>query len=349
MIAVTVPGAMDDLQSRIQDLGDVELAVLVAVVAGEHCIFSASSDSVQSLRAELSLTCMNRFLRQPVVIDCSPETTVDEFSEALLVENEEGFDDSLDDRYGAARPTLEVKFHPAREPSPGRLGSLANLEERRLADVVIAVGLDSATEAVQVQAFELLRSRRIFTRSAMHVAPTDLLFIVILSSPEARLTRHLNDLFCMSHHHADDDAFIHLEGQLNTAEVPTINAQDITELRDLANHVNLTHEIAQYLHNIVVFMRNSRFIKGGVTATATRQLRILSMALASLHGLDYVSPSLVALAARKIYPHRLVLATEKTERSLLWGSDPRAIRHLMQTVTVEDAIENVLGSVEAPL
>ncbi|KAF7190177.1 hypothetical protein HII31_08508 [Pseudocercospora fuligena] len=340
---------MDHLQSRIQDLGDLELALLVAVVAGEHCIFSTSSGSVQNLRAELSLTCMNRFLRQPVVIDCSPETTVDEFSEALLVENEESFDDSLDYKYNAARPTLEVKFHPAREPSPGRLGSLANLDERRVADVVIAVGLDSAIEAVQVQAFELLRSRRMFTRSAMHVAPKDLLFIVILSSPEARLTRHLNDLFCMSHHHGDDDGFIHLDGQLDTTEVPKINVEDITQLRELAKDVNLTHEIAQYLHNIVVFMRNSRLIKGGVTATATRQLRILSMALAPLHGLDYVPPSLVALAARKIYPHRLVLATEKTERSLLWGSDPRAIRDLMQNVTIEDAIENVLGSVEAPL
>lgn len=340
---------MDHLQSRIQDLGDLELALLVAVVAGEHCIFSTSSGSVQNLRAELSVTCMNRFLRQPVVIDCSPETTVDEFSEALLVENEESFDDSLEYKYNATRPTLEVKFHPAREPSPGRLGSLANLDERRVADVVIAVGLDSAIEAVQVQAFELLRSRRMFTRSAMHVAPKDLLFIVILSSPEARLTRHLNDLFCMSHHHGDDDGFIHLEGQLDTIDVPTMNAEDITQLRELAKDVNLTHEIAQYLHNIVVFMRNSRLIKGGVTATATRQLRILSMALAPLHGLDYVPPSLVALAARKIYPHRLVLATDKTERSLLWGSDPRAIRDLMQDVTIEDAIENVLGSVEAPL
>ncbi|KXT05988.1 hypothetical protein AC578_309 [Pseudocercospora eumusae] len=336
---------MEHLQSRIQDLGDVELALLVAMVAGEHCIFSTPRESVENLRTELRLTCMKRFGRQPVVIDCSPSTSVEEFSEALLVENED--DDSY--KKNAARPNfLQVTFDAA---SPGRSGSVANLDERRVADVVIAVGLDSAIEAVQVQAFELLRSRRMFTRSAMHVAPKDLLFVVVLCSPEARLTRHLNDLFCMSHHHADDDGFIHLDAQLDssTAEVPKINAEDITQLRELAKDVNLTHEIAQYLHNIVVFMRNSRLIKGGVTATATRQLRILSMALAPLHGLDYVPPSLVALAARKIYPHRLVLATEKTERSLLWGSDPRAIRDLMQNVTIEDAIENVLGSVEAPL
>ena len=62
-----------------------------------------------------------------------------------------------------------------------------------------------------------------------------------------------------------------------------------------------------------------------------------------------VPPSLVALAVRKIYPHRLVLATVENERSLMWGSDPAAIRELLEGVTIQDVIEEVLASVEAPL
>ena len=60
-------------------------------------------------------------------------------------------------------------------------------------------------------------------------------------------------------------------------------------------------------------------------------------------------PSLVALAARKVYPHRLVLATADTERSLQWGSDPQAVKEMLEGVTVEDAIEDVIDSVETPL
>jgi len=71
--------------------------------------------------------------------------------------------------------------------------------------------------------------------------------------------------------------------------------------------------------------------------------------LAPLHGLDYIPPSLVALAARKIYPHRLTLATPENERSMQWGSSLDAVREELEGITVEDVIEDVLNSVEVPL
>lgn len=183
----------------------------------------------------------------------------------------------------------------------------------------------------------------------MHVAPKDLLFIAILSKPDARLTRHLNDTFCMYHYHGEDDGLPHLERSVVKSAQPNFHPEDIKLLKELTEKVLLSAEIAQYLHNVVVFMRNSRYVKGGATATATRQLRIISRALAPLHGMDFVPPSLVALAARKIYPHRIVLATAENEKSLLWGSDPEAIKELLEGLTVEDAIEEVLASIEAPL
>lgn len=75
----------------------------------------------------------------------------------------------------------------------------------------------------------------------------------------------------------------------------------------------------------------------------------LSSVLAPLHGLGYVTPSLVALAARKIYPHRIVITAPENERSMQWGSSMEAVRAILDGVTVEDVIEEVLQSVEAPL
>lgn len=72
-------------------------------------------------------------------------------------------------------------------------------------------------------------------------------------------------------------------------------------------------------------------------------------ALAPLHGLDYISPSMVALAARKIYPHRIVITAPENERSMQWGSSLEAVKAVLEGVTVEDVIEEVLESVEVPL
>lgn len=338
------------MPSRVSDLGDLDLALLVSLVAEQHCMFSAAVESIKSLQEELRLSCIETFGIQPALVECSSKTTVDEFNESLLVNVDDQFEDAADRHDVLNLPTFEVDYSPSRDHSPGRFGSIANtLDDRRIADVVIATGLDALDESVQVQAFELLRSRRIFTRSSMHVAPKDMLFIAILSNPKAKLFRHLNDTFCMSHFHNAEDGLPHTEDRREKADMPRFDAVDIKYLQDQSKNVDLTAEIAQYLHNVVLFMRNSRYVKGGVTATATRQLRSMSMALAPLHGLDYVPPSLVALAARKIYAHRLVLATPQTERSLLWGSDPEAIKELLEGVTVEDVIEDVLASVETPL
>lgn len=72
-------------------------------------------------------------------------------------------------------------------------------------------------------------------------------------------------------------------------------------------------------------------------------------ALAPLHGLSYITPSLVALAARKIYPHRISITSPENERSMQWGSSLEAVKAVLEGVTVEDVIEEVLQSVEAPL
>jgi hypothetical protein len=71
--------------------------------------------------------------------------------------------------------------------------------------------------------------------------------------------------------------------------------------------------------------------------------------LAPLHSLTYITPSLVALAVRKAYPHRLVLVDPQRERSLQWGSQLAAVKELMSGVTIEDVIEEVLENVDTPL
>ena len=336
------------IHSKVQEIGDLELAILVCLVAQEHCVFSTHPSSRHDLRDELRLICMHTFGLQPAIVECSSKTTVDQFSEAVLVESNDPDDDAFGQPRNYDRQTLSVDFTSVRGRSPSRFGSNM-LDERRIADVVVTIDLDTASENVQVQALELLRTKRIFTRSAMHTASKDFMVLAISSKPGHRLSHHLNDMFCMSHFHDEEDGFVYLNEMAPKNVLPSFSDLELKELRTLADEAQMTPEIAAYLHNIVVFMRNSRYINGGVTATATRQLRVIAKVLAPLHGLNYVPPSLVSLACHKIYPHRLKLATAQTERSLQWGSDPRAVARLLEGMTVERAIDDVLASVETPL
>lgn len=183
-----------------------------------------------------------------------------------------------------------------------------------------------------------------------------------------------NDLFAISHHHSEDDGFPNLDEQTQQEpqafddavsissvvkhnspdqdairDLPVITSDEIQDLRTAIADVQMSAEVAAYLHNIVIFTRLNRFVAGGISAYATRHFRAIVLALAPLHNLTYVPPSLVALAARKVYAHRLVLATSITEKSMQWGSDYRAVEDVLKGVTVEDAIESVISSVEAPL
>ena len=336
------------IHSKVQELGDLELATLVCLVAREHCMFSTDHENKIDLQDELRLICTTTFGLQPAMVQCSPDMTVDEFNKGILVEYSDTDDSDLAVRESYDRPTLSIDFSSSQDRRSSRFGG-NKLDERRIADVIIATDLDLASESVQVQALELIRTKRIFTRTAMHTTSKDFMVLAVSSKPGARLSSHLNDLFCMSHTHNEEDGFQLLNDLVSKDVAPLFSSSDIKGLRTLAAETHHTPEIAAYLHNIVVFMRSSRYIKGGVTATATRQLREIAKTLAPLHGLNYVPPSLVALAVHKIYPHRLKLATVETERSLQWGSDPEAVRQLLEGMTVEDAIEDVLASVETPL
>lgn len=71
--------------------------------------------------------------------------------------------------------------------------------------------------------------------------------------------------------------------------------------------------------------------------------------LAVIHGQTYVSPSLVALAVRKIYSHRITIVEPEAERSLQYGSDLRAVSAILKGYNPSRVIEEVLASVDIPV
>ncbi|KAL2151828.1 hypothetical protein VTH82DRAFT_5012 [Thermothelomyces myriococcoides] len=487
------------LLDKIHSLGDLELAILLCLIAREHCLISTEFDSVDALAEELRLVASKTFNLSSAIVSCHAHTTLEEFATGLLVHPVRASPSSGNTRsVSPYRPRNEAsQLSTGGAPSPGshfgmspspRIGghmtplsppaggsTSSSSSQARIANVVLAKDLDRAPRAVQIQALELIRTRRIFTKG-MQTAPKQFLFIALVganSGGQARVTPHLNDFFYLSHwHDPAEDGFPYLDEEFkpnkpgrqgddpdeaastissssvvkinhppslggttglglpyldpettnwltrnnstrsstsarsNTKnnlstfpqqqqqekqelqqqqqqqqqkhqqkqhqqqlqlsrsplepssplETPVITEHEISHLSELSRTAHTSISVTRYQANLVAFLRTHRAVgpgSGGVTPTATRHLARLAKSLAPLHGLDYVTPSLVALALRKVYLHRLGLVMAagrpERERSTQWGSDVQTVKETLEDWTVEDVLEDVLESVKVPM
>ncbi|KAK4452295.1 hypothetical protein QBC34DRAFT_398309 [Podospora aff. communis PSN243] len=443
--------ADDDQQllQKVHGLNDLELAALLSLIAREHCIISTTPEAVDELTEELRLIAARTFGLSSAVVSCHAHTTLDDFATALLlapspqVSSPSGGGSSTNNisntgRSGSPfRPRHQpLQHHHHHDPSgtttaghyflpkPGMLSrglispstSTAG-SQPLIAHVVLAKHLDRAPRAVQIQALELLRTRRIFTRTSVQTAPKQFLFITVLSATSggrAHVTPHLNDFFYLAHWHDPEDGFDYLDEEYGAGDEgipggediygisdddaastdsdtsvvkhrergsstftpsftdarrsfsqakseavlpadprqpdqpPVFTETEIALLAQLGRQVCLDVDVARYQMNIISFLRTHRAVGSGITPTATKHFEQLMRSLAPLHGLDYVTPSLVALAAKKVYLHRIKMVAPEKERSMQWGSELAAVEAILDGLGPEDVIDDVLSLVAAP-
>ncbi|KAI1469782.1 uncharacterized protein F4812DRAFT_302843 [Daldinia caldariorum] len=485
--------ADEDLLQKVHGLEDLDLAALLCLVSREHCIVSTEPDELDTLVEELQLVASHTFNLSSALVDCTPHTTLDDLAASIQLRpttpppppqpsqlqpptprtpsasplRRRGTDASyLHSGGGGGVVGRTATPTTPRHQSPFSTTTLLS-PPPQIANVVLAKNLDRAPKDVQIQCLELLRTRRILTRTSVQTAPKQFLFVAVLGSAGAgRLVSHLIDFFYVSHWHDPEDGFAHLEeleereggkggegeeynnnnnnnnnsssssrnrrrrrkggetasidsassvvhrrstadsmsapalitststsasasasrpgpsrssatyvnreDQMTTTTTtpadqvslsssrassssftfPSISESDIATLAARARQVSQDVDVLRYQMNIVSFLRMHRAVApggGGATPLATKHLDQLAKCLAALHGLDYVTPSLVALAVKKIYPHRIRIAAPGQERSMQWGSDLSAIEALLEGMDAEYVIEDVLSLVEAPL
>lgn len=418
-----MPMADNKVIAKAHSLSDVELACLLSLINNEHCMISTPSDCLEDLVAELQLISERTFGLKSAVVDCTPHTTLDDFASSLSLSphassptTTRSFSPYLsrtgNDSYF---PVSSAQGHlhqvPATTPGQALLTSpmtptspVGGSSHSQIANVILAKNLDQAPKAVQIQALELLRTHRIFTRTSVQTAPKVFMLVAVLgadSGGEARVTPHLNDFFYVAHWvDPDEEGFVHLDADdgsslasssrikygdrhddgddasmASTASVvkrrsrasgslfrspkttspamftksPVFSPSDISHLRQASAHVSVDIDVTRYQMNIVSFLRMHRAVGGGITPQATRHFDMLVRSIAPLHGLGYVTPALVALAAKKVYLHRIKMVDPRRERSMQWGSELEAIERLLDGWGPEDVIDEVLGMVASPV
>lgn len=417
--------ADDHVLSKVHALSDVELACLLSLISSEHCIISTPADCLHDLVTELQLITDRTFGLKSAVVECSPNTTLDDFASSLLLQPNAPSSPTTTRSHSpflTRTAPIHDSYFPAghvsfTHPSSGRLGQPAvapltpqtpGPSHSQIANIILAKNLDKAPKAVQIQALELLRTKRIFTRTSVQTAPKTFMLVAVLgadSGGEARVTQHLNDFFYVAHWvDPDEEGFAHLDGDdessiisytddgrgdgqasiASTASVvkrrsrgstndllyrnspkpplvmppttttttnkpPAFPAADISHLRQLSLRTALDIDVLRYQMNIISFLRMHRAVSGGITPQATRHLDQLVRTLAPLHGLEFVTPALVGVAARKVYLHRIKIVEPPKERSMQWGSELGAIERLLKDWGPEDVVEEVLAVVTAPV
>lgn len=414
--------ADDHVLAKVHALSDVELACLLSLISNEHCIVSTPADCLHDLVTELQLITDRTFGLKSAVVECTPNTTLDDFASSLLLQPHASSPTTTRSLSPYLSRTPHDSYFPAGHVSfahsSGRLGqpAIAPLTPQtpgpshsQIANVILAKNLDKAPKAVQIQALELLRTKRIFTRTSVQTAPKIFMLVAVLgadSAGEAKVTQHLNDFFYVAHWvDPDEEGFANLDGDdassisytddgrgddqasiastasvvkrrsrgstndllirnspkpltmppSNTASTgnnnkpPAFPAADISHLRQLSLRTAIDIDVLRYQMNLISFLRMHRAVAGGVTPQATRHLDQLVRTLAPLHGLEFVTPALVGVAARKVYLHRIKMVEPAKERSMQWGSELGAIQRLLEGWGPEDVVEEVLAVVSAPV
>lgn len=87
-------------------------------------------------------------------------------------------------------------------------------QEGKIVNFVIAKNLNQSSQTVQIQALELLRTKRVFTHMSVQVAPKQFVFIPVVQANKggyAHVTQHLNDFLAMAHWHDPEHGFVNLE------------------------------------------------------------------------------------------------------------------------------------------
>ncbi|OQD74875.1 hypothetical protein PENDEC_c009G05782 [Penicillium decumbens] len=363
---------MDDLsfEDIVRQLSDLEVALFLCLVAREHCLIETTRDGIHDLAKELALVCSNTFNLSYSILDCDATTSIEDIQNDIL---------TADARKSQDRPS----YFRLKSASSSNLSSRMTLrdcskspipsslpDDTNVVNVVIAQHFNLVDEDVQVQALQLMRTKKLITEVGILNAPSDFLFIplVVRESDQLRppLKTHLIEHLLISHYHDPVDGYVYLEendwlsdGQLSASSVihtpksfgkksPKVDHLTIDKLREASESVTTSAEVVRYIQDIVVFLRLSRAVAGGVSAKASNDFARFAQFLAPLHGIDYLTPSIVALAARKVFRHRIMVATPQDDRSLQYGSGLEAVSSVLAGVTPDSILDGVLA-LEPPI
>ncbi|RAL14546.1 uncharacterized protein BO97DRAFT_404085 [Aspergillus homomorphus CBS 101889] len=355
------------------ELSDLEVALFLCLAVHEHCRVETTDTHINDVAKELALICANTFELSHAIVDCSHATTFDTFLAEISAPQ------TSRDHVRPARPRMTTESSSTLLSAHDLQGGRSRTKSSRspgssygVSNVIIAKHFDHVGDNIQRSVLELMRSKSLSLQAGTWQAPADFLFVPLIARTGGQdspsLNSHLNDHFFISHYQDPEDSYAYLEedsdwlseGQTSASSVirkseaqpnkghPHIDRKTLDKVQQCSEAVSVGADIIRYQQDIVVFLRLSRAVAGGISTRSNLHFKAFSRLLAVLHGVDFVTPSIAALAAKKVFRHRIVVARPEEDRSLQYGSDLGAVTKVLEYANPDTILEGVL-TLEAPL
>lgn len=140
-----------------------------------------------------------------------------------------------------------------------------------------------------------------------------------------------------------DDINLTINGEIG---LDIINLDDI---RDKISNITLTIEVRAYIYDIIVELRYSRFVKGGLPTYILFNLIEFIKFWAFINDRTYITPRIVKTCCQIILPECLNLTLVEEDPTLMYGSEIKLINQLNKIINNEDIVEIALLKVKPPI
>ncbi|KAG5366546.1 hypothetical protein CJU89_0979 [Yarrowia sp. B02] len=225
--------------------------------------------------------------------------------------------------------------------------------DKQLMPFLILRNVASLSNECQALLLEVLQTGKTTYRGVTYSKPPGFLLLSV-SKNDVYMFEYLRDEFFVYHEcHVDSEVNI---GQLiesiseeRTASPPLMTAADIKMLHDKASKVSIVAELQRYMQDIIVHIRCHRVVARAIKPKAARDFTLFVRHMCVLNDSDFATPSVIAVAARKLLPSSVHIASPEFEPSLAYGSDYKLIEEYITSWDGALVVEDVLNRVKAPV
>lgn len=132
-------------------------------------------------------------------------------------------------------------------------------------------------------------------------------------------------------------------------EVTPLKLDDINIMREKVMNLTMMAEIKIYIYDLIVELRYSRYVKGGIPTNVIFDVRDFIKFWAYIQGKQFITPVVVKDCFRIVLPMRIQLVQAEEDPSLMYGTNMSLASQLVQCINVHDVIDIAISKVIPPI
>lgn len=233
------------------------------------------------------------------------------------------------------RPILVTSIDP--HASVHRI--LKILREWPISSQITAVPTENGASVFSLMDLTMENQRSLYREIRKHKYP-----LILISSTNFELDKKLETLLLFNYRDNVDE-----ETASSSSSYNPFKSLTLSEIKEKIRSITITTEVKTYIYDLIVEVRYSRFIKGGLPTYILSDLTDFVRFKAYMLNMTYVTPAIVKRCFKIILPLRLHLIEKEDDPTYLYGSNPALVQQLINVLDVNDVIDIAISNVRPPI